>query len=100
MKKLMKLSLLVLLLGLALGIGGKAAGGRLYSVNHGKIQPVDWSAIRRELHDDWYISPNDCRAPDWDDRYDPKDWFVPYDAEDCCDPDDWDELPDIPLYDS
>ena len=69
MKKLMKLSLLVLVLGL-------------------------------ELHDDWYVSPDDCRAPDWDDRYDPEDWFVPYDAEDCCDPDDWNEHPDIPLYDS
>ena len=61
MKKLMKLSLLVLVLGLALSIGGKAAGGRLYSVSHGRIQPVDWDAIRRELHDDWYVSPDDCR---------------------------------------
>lgn len=114
MKKLMKLSLLVLVLGLALSIGGKAAGGRLYSINHGRIQPVDWSAIRNELHRsrpyfDWYVSrdglhfgwfDDDCRARDWDDRYDPEDWFVPYDPEDCCGPDDWDELPDIPLYDS
>lgn len=102
MKKLMKLSLIVLVLGLALGIGGKAAGGRLYSVIHGQIQPVDWNAIQNELRseildfdrhispDDRYVSPNghhngwfddDDRAPDWDDRYDPDDWFVPYDPD-------------------
>lgn len=59
MKKLVKISLVILVLGLALGIGGKAAGGQIYTYVNGRIAPVNWNTIQTELRTDWDIDHDD-----------------------------------------